>query len=134
MGKRRFGGFATFIDYPDMLNHPDSIGWPIQHLQMSILDPDGNQLPPGVEGEICFQGPSVMLGYWRNEPATNAALGHGWLRTGDLGKMDDLGLGYLYGRSKELIKNRRGKCLSSRNRRSFSIYGRSRRCGLLWGA
>jgi fatty-acyl-CoA synthase len=103
-GQTEICGFATFIDYPDMLNHPDSIGWPIQHLKMSILDPDGNQLPPGVEGEICFRGPSVMLGYWRNEPATNAALGHGWLRTGDLGRMDDLGLGYLYGRSKELIK------------------------------
>jgi acyl-CoA synthetase (AMP-forming)/AMP-acid ligase II len=45
-----------------------------------------------------------MLGYWRNDEATQAALGHGWLRTGDLGKMDERGLGYLLGRAKELIK------------------------------
>lgn len=45
-----------------------------------------------------------MLGYWRNADASEAALGHGWLRTGDLGRMDELGLGYLLGREKELIK------------------------------
>ncbi|RGP40412.1 N-(5-amino-5-carboxypentanoyl)-L-cysteinyl-D-valine synthase [Altererythrobacter insulae] len=103
-GQTEVCGFATFIDYPDMLKHPKSIGWPLQHVEMCILDPDGNQLPPGEEGEICLRGPSVMLGYWRNEEATEAALGHGWLRTGDLGTMDELGLGYLFGRSKELIK------------------------------
>ncbi len=103
-GQTEVCGFATFIDYPDMLDHPRSIGWPMPHVEMTILDPDGNQLPPGEEDEICLRGPSVMLGYWRNEEATEAALGHGWLRTGDLGKMDELGLGYLLGRAKELIK------------------------------
>jgi Acyl-CoA synthetases (AMP-forming)/AMP-acid ligases II len=71
---------------------------------MTVLDPDGNQLPPGEEGELCLRGPSVMLGYWRNPEASQAALGHGWLRTGDLGTMDERGLGYLLGRAKELIK------------------------------
>jgi len=87
-----------------MLEHPRSIGWAMPHVEMTILDPEGNQLPPGEEGEIALRGPSVMLGYWRNEEASQAALGHGWLRTGDLGRMDELGLGYLLGRSKELIK------------------------------
>ncbi len=103
-GQTEVCGFATFIDYPDMLEHPRSIGWPMPHVSMTILDPEGNELPPGEEGEICLRGPSVMLGYWRNEEATEAALGHGWLRTGDLGKMNELGLGYLLGREKELIK------------------------------
>ena len=103
-GQTEVCGFATFIDYPDMLEHPRSIGWPMPHVEMTILDPDGNHLPYGEEGEICLRGPSVMLGYWRNEEATEAALGHGWLRTGDLGTMDDRGLGYLLGRAKELIK------------------------------
>ncbi|MEM8725099.1 MAG: class I adenylate-forming enzyme family protein [Pseudomonadota bacterium] len=103
-GQTEVCGFATFIDYPDMLEHPRSIGWPMPHVEMTILDQEGNQLPPGEEGEICLRGPSVMLGYWRNEEATEAALGHGWLRTGDLGTMDELGLGYLLGRAKELIK------------------------------
>mgnify|MGYP006266633867 CR=1 FL=1 len=103
-GQTEVCGFATFIDYPDMVEHPRSIGWPMPHVEMTILDEGGNQLPPGEEGEICLRGPSVMLGYWRNEEATEAALGHGWLRTGDLGTMDERGLGYLLGRAKELIK------------------------------
>ncbi|WP_299192984.1 class I adenylate-forming enzyme family protein [uncultured Erythrobacter sp.] len=103
-GQTEVCGFATFIDYPDMLEHPRSIGWAMPHVEMTILDPDGNQLAPGEEGEIGLRGPSVMLGYWRNDEASEAALGHGWLRTGDLGKMDERGLGYLLGREKELIK------------------------------
>lgn len=103
-GQTEVCGFATFIDYPDMLDHPRSIGWAMPHVEMTVLDPDGNQLAPGAEGELCLRGPSVMLGYWRNAEATEAALGHGWLRTGDLGTMDERGLGYLLGRAKELIK------------------------------
>ncbi|MFZ9396239.1 MAG: class I adenylate-forming enzyme family protein [Erythrobacter sp.] len=103
-GQTEICGFATAIDYPDMLEHPRSIGWPIQHVEMCILDPEGNVLPPGEEGEICMRGPSVMLGYWRNPEASEAALGHGWLRSGDLGTMDERGLFYLLGRAKELIK------------------------------
>jgi fatty-acyl-CoA synthase/long-chain acyl-CoA synthetase len=103
-GQTEICGFATFMDYADMLQHPRSIGWTLPHLEMAILDPEGRVLPPGEEGEICLRGASVMLGYWRNPEATEAALGHGWLRTGDLGTMDERGLGYLLGRAKELIK------------------------------
>lgn len=103
-GQTEICGFATLIDYPDMLEHPRSIGWTMPHVTMTILDPQGNELPPGEEGEIALRGPSVMLGYWGNPAATEAALGHGWLRTGDLGTMDERGRGYLLGRAKELIK------------------------------
>lgn len=103
-GQTEICGFATFIDYPDMLEAPRSIGWTLPHVTMTVLDPDGNHLPPGEEGELCLRGPSVMLGYWRNPEASEAALGHGWLRTGDLGMMDARGRGYLLGRAKELIK------------------------------
>lgn len=103
-GQTEICGFATFIDYPDMLEAPRSIGWTLPHVTMTVLDADGNHLPPGEEGELCLRGPSVMLGYWRNPEASEAALGHGWLRTGDLGTMDARGRGYLLGRAKELIK------------------------------
>jgi fatty-acyl-CoA synthase/long-chain acyl-CoA synthetase len=103
-GQTEICGFATFIDYPDMLDAPRSIGWTLPHVTMTVLDPEGNHLPPGEEGELCLRGPSVMLGYWRNPEASAAALGHGWLRTGDLGTMDERGRGYLLGRAKELIK------------------------------
>jgi acyl-CoA synthetase (AMP-forming)/AMP-acid ligase II len=103
-GQTEICGFATFMDYADMLENPRSIGWTLPHVTMTVLDPDGNHLLPGEEGELCLRGPSLMLGYWRNPEATQAALGHGWLRTGDLGTMDERGLGYLLGRAKELIK------------------------------
>lgn len=103
-GQTEICGFATFIDYPDMLEAPRSIGWTLPHVTMTVLDPEGNHLPPGEEGELALRGPSVMLGYWRNPEASEAALGHGWLRTGDLGTMDLSGRGYLLGRAKELIK------------------------------
>ena len=103
-GQTEICGFATFIDYAGMLEHPRSIGWTLPHVTMTVLDPEGHHLPPGEEGELCLRGPSVMLGYWRNPEASEAALGHGWLRTGDLGTMDARGLGYLLGRAKELIK------------------------------
>lgn len=104
-GQTEICGFATFMDYADMLEAPRSIGWTLPHVTMTVLDPEGNHLPPGEEGELCLRGPSVMLGYWRNPEASEAALGHGWLRTGDLGTMDDRGRGYLLGRAKELIKS-----------------------------
>ncbi len=103
-GQTEICGFATFMDYADMLENPRPIGWTLPHVTMTVLDPDGNHLLPGEEGELCLRGPSLMLGYWRNPEATQAALGHGWLRTGDLGTMDERGLGYLLGRAKELIK------------------------------
>lgn len=103
-GQTEICGFATFMDYADMLEAPRSIGWTLPHVTMTVLDPEGNHLPPGEEGELCLRGPSVMLGYWRNPEASEAALGHGWLRTGDLGTMDERGRGYLLGRAKELIK------------------------------
>ncbi len=103
-GQTEICGFATFIDYPGMLEAPRSIGWTLPHVTMTVLDPEGNHLPHGEEGELCLRGLSVMLGYWRNPEASEAALGHGWLRTGDLGTMDERGLGYLLGRAKELIK------------------------------
>lgn len=103
-GQTEICGFATFIDYPDMLEAPRAIGWTLPHVTMTVLDPQGHHLPPGEEGEIALRGPSVMLGYWRNPEASEAALGHGWLRTGDLGTMDERGRGYLLGRAKELIK------------------------------
>ncbi len=103
-GQTEICGFATFMDYADMLQAPRSIGWTLPHVTMTVLDAEGNHLPPGEEGELALRGPSVMLGYWRNPEASEAALGHGWLRTGDLGTMDERGRGYLLGRAKELIK------------------------------
>src|SRR5690606_41699245 len=72
--------------------------------QVAILSPDLRPLPPGAEGEIAVRGANVMRGYLGDPDATAAALtADGWLRTGDLGRMDAEGYVFVTGRLKALI-------------------------------
>jgi long-chain acyl-CoA synthetase len=90
-------------------NHPDrerragSIGMPIEGVEMKVVDPDGNELPPGRPGEILIRGPNVMKGYWNRPDATADAIRDGWLHTGDIGRTDEDGYFYVVDRIKELI-------------------------------
>ncbi len=69
-----------------------------------IADAQQNEMPRGEEGEVIVRGPNVMRGYRNNDEATAAALTpDGWLRTGDLGRMDRDGYVFITGRLKELI-------------------------------
>lgn len=72
--------------------------------EVAIMAPDMTPRPCGAEGEICVRGPNVMGRYLHDPDATAAALtSQGWLRTGDLGRMDADGFVFVTGRSKELI-------------------------------
>ncbi len=72
--------------------------------EVAILSPDLTPVGTGTEGEIAVRGPNVMLGYFRNPEATAEAMTpDGWLRTGDLGRMDADGYVFVTGRLKELI-------------------------------
>jgi len=71
--------------------------------EVEIQDGDGNRVPSGTEGEIVVRGPNVMLEYLKNAGATEGTFRNGWLRTGDLAKMDDEGYVFVTGRLKELI-------------------------------
>ena len=105
-GQTEAWGFATMIDYPDMLVHPQSIGWPIPPIEAALLDEQGHPFAdPDAEGELGIRGANVMLGYWNNPEATDAALGTGWLRTGDMAVGSPNGLLAMRGRLKELIKS-----------------------------
>jgi long-chain acyl-CoA synthetase len=81
-----------------------SIGYPIPSTEISIRDDDGRALPVGSVGEICIRGPQVMHGYWnRPEETAKVMLPGGWLRTGDVGRMDGRGRTFIEDRKKDMI-------------------------------
>ena len=82
-----------------------SVGPPVKYTEVKILDPDKD----GV-GEIAIKSPSVMLGYYENpEASAEMFTEDGWLKTGDLGYLDDKGFVYINGRLKNLIVSSGGK-------------------------
>jgi acyl-CoA synthetase (AMP-forming)/AMP-acid ligase II len=81
-----------------------SIGRPLPDVEVKTVDEDGNAVPPGEVGEIVVRGPRVMTGYWGDEEKTSQVITpEGWLRTGDMGWMDDEGYIYLAGRGDDMI-------------------------------
>jgi len=81
-----------------------SIGVPISSTDVRICDDKGNDVEPGTRGEICIRGPQVMEGYWRQpEETAKVMLPGGWLRTGDIGHMDEQGFIYIEDRKKDMI-------------------------------
>jgi acyl-CoA synthetase (AMP-forming)/AMP-acid ligase II len=85
---------------------PGSVGALIPNTEARLVDPEtGEDVPEGDEGEIWIRGPQVMRGYLNNPEATAETLaGDGWLRTGDIGRIDEDGFFYVVDRLKELIK------------------------------
>ncbi|GAP66443.1 AMP-dependent synthetase and ligase [Mizugakiibacter sediminis] len=80
------------------------IGVPIPNTEAAILDDAGKPVPPGEVGEICLRGPQVMRGYWnRPEETANVFTADGWLRTGDMGTMDEQGSVRITDRKKDMI-------------------------------
>ena len=80
------------------------IGVPLPSTEAAILDDDGGPIPLGEVGEICLRGPQVMKGYW-NQPEETAKVftPNGWLRTGDMGMMDEHGSVRITDRKKDMI-------------------------------
>ncbi len=81
-----------------------TIGLPLPGIEIAIKDDDGNSLPIGQPGEICIKGPNVMQGYY-NQPAENekAFTPDGFMRTGDVGIMDERGYSKIVDRKKDMI-------------------------------
>ncbi len=82
---------------------PGSIGRAIPGVTISIRDASNDELPRGETGEICIQGPNVMLGYWNLPDVTEKTLAGGWLHSGDVGHMDDESYVFITDRMKDLI-------------------------------
>jgi long-chain acyl-CoA synthetase len=88
----------------DIVEWTGMIGMPIPSTQATILDDRDNVLEPNEVGEICLRGPQVMAGYWNRPDETALAFTRdGWLRTGDMGFMNERGWFKITDRKKDMI-------------------------------
>lgn len=87
----------------DYMRKPASTGVPSATGEAKIVDDKGNELPRGEVGELLYKGPIVVRGYWQNPKATAETFVDGWIKTGDLAKMDDEGFIYIVDRAKDML-------------------------------
>ena len=91
------------VAHPRHAERLASVGVAQTPVRVRVVDAAGRDQPPGEPGEVVVQGDTVMAGYWRNPPATAAAIRDGWLWTGDIGVLDADGFLTLKDRSKDLL-------------------------------
>ncbi|MBP2276239.1 MULTISPECIES: class I adenylate-forming enzyme family protein [Sphingomonas] len=88
----------------DYLARPTSAGPPVPVADLKIMDEDGvTELPIGEVGELWARGPMVVKGYWNKPEATAVTFVDGWVRTGDLARLDEEGFVYIVDRAKDMI-------------------------------
>lgn len=93
----------TFLAKDRILNKLGSVGKPVPHLHVRILDDNDHEVAPNELGEICLKGQKVFKGYWKNPEATAEVLRGGWFHTGDIGTLDEEGYLYIIDRKKDMI-------------------------------
>jgi acyl-CoA synthetase (AMP-forming)/AMP-acid ligase II len=96
-------GFVTILDSMEFRSKIDSVGVPPPFIEMRILKDSGEDAGIGEVGEIAGRGPILMPGYYKRPDLTAQAIVDGWLRSGDMGYVDDAGYLYLVDRKKDLI-------------------------------
>jgi acyl-CoA synthetase (AMP-forming)/AMP-acid ligase II len=88
----------------DYLNRPTSAGPPVPVAELKIMDVDGAaELPVGEVGELWAKGPMIVKGYWNKPEATADCFRDGWVRTGDLARLDEEGFLFIVDRAKDMI-------------------------------
>ena len=87
----------------DYLDHPTSTGRVVPTVRLQVRDPEGRPVPAGDVGEIWFYGAHLIRGYWGKPEATAETIVDGWLRSGDLGRIDAEGFVYVVDRAKDMV-------------------------------
>jgi long-chain acyl-CoA synthetase len=72
-------------------------------MEVKVVGEDGRERPRGEIGEIWFRGPNLIRGYWNKPEATAETIVDGWLKSGDLGRMDEEGFVYVEDRKKDMV-------------------------------
>jgi acyl-CoA synthetase (AMP-forming)/AMP-acid ligase II len=103
-GLTETSSLTSFLPHEEALEHADSVGFAMPVVDLALDEPD---VETGV-GELLVRGQNVVQGYWRKPEATAETFVDGWLRTGDLARIDDDGLLYIVDRAKDMI-NRGGE-------------------------
>ncbi|SET94460.1 fatty-acyl-CoA synthase [Marinobacter segnicrescens] len=94
---------ACFLDNENAVRKNGSVGKPLIHVQMRIVDENDNDVAPGETGELVLRGPSMFREYWNRPDATAEEWRNGWFHSGDLARQDDEGFYYIVDRKKDML-------------------------------
>ena len=111
-GMTEYGSAVSFLPPEYAATHGESVGFAVPGTNIRIVDKDGCDVDTGGAGELWVKGPTIMQGYWRQPELTAAKIEDGWLRTGDLARLDD-GFYYIEGRVDDVINRGGEKILPS---------------------
>lgn len=93
---------VTLLSPEDAVRMSGSVGRPLLHTEIRIVDREHNDVPADEPGELLVRGPNVTPGYWRNDMATHSAFVDGWLKTGDIVRRDEQGYCFIVDRAKDM--------------------------------
>ncbi len=102
-GMTETNAYGPQISGDDHVRKPRSTGRAVPTLEVRTFDADMNPLGPNELGEICFRGPNLIRGYWNKPEATAETIVDGWLRSGDIGRIDEEGFVYVEDRVKDMV-------------------------------
>ncbi len=94
---------VTWLSTDEAVRKIGSVGKPVLHGEVTIVNADRKKISPGDIGEIMVKGPILMSGYWNKPEVTKAVMKSGWFSTGDLATVDDEGFIYIVDRKKDMF-------------------------------
>ncbi|QEC48123.1 long-chain fatty acid--CoA ligase [Baekduia soli] len=97
------GGSVTYVRPDHARSKPGSAGQPSLNVEIRLVDPEGLDVPTGIDGEVLVRAPTVTAGYWDDPEATDRLIVDDWLHTGDMGHVDEDGHLYISGRKGDMI-------------------------------
>jgi long-chain acyl-CoA synthetase len=94
---------STFIEFHRDRDHLDTVGKPAPRVRVEIRDEEGAVCTPGQVGMLWLSGAHIAAGYWEDQSLTASVFRNGWVRTGDMARLDENGFVYLHGRKDDMI-------------------------------